>query len=101
MTDKTHEALVGAQFGARADAYLSSAVHSQGPDLDALAALVAGQSQARVLDLGCGGGHVSFAIAPHVREVVAYDLATEMLAVVARAARARGLANLVTRQGLA
>jgi SAM-dependent methyltransferase len=101
MTDKTHEALVETQFGARANAYLTSAVHSQGPDLDALAALVAGQAQARVLDLGCGGGHVSFAAAPHVREVVAYDLSAEMLAVVARAARERGLANLATRQGVA
>jgi SAM-dependent methyltransferase len=101
MTDKTHEALVNAQFGARADAYLTSAVHSQGPDLEALAALVAGRSQARVLDLGCGGGHVGFAVAPQVREVVAYDLSAEMLAVVASAARERGLANLVTRHGVA
>ncbi|HEV8016668.1 MAG TPA: class I SAM-dependent methyltransferase [Stellaceae bacterium] len=101
MTDKTHEALVETQFGARADAYLTSAVHSQGPDLDALAALVAGQAQARALDLGSGGGHVSFAVAPHVREIVAYDLSAEMLAVVARAARERGFANLVTQQGVA
>jgi SAM-dependent methyltransferase len=101
MTDKSHEALVAMQFGTRADAYLTSAVHSQGPDLDALAALVAGQSQARVLDLGSGGGHVSFAVAPRVREVVAYDLSAEMLAVVGRAARERGLAHLVTRQGVA
>ena len=100
MPEKTHEALVDMQFGARADAYLASAVHSQGPDLEALAALVVGHSEARVLDLGCGGGHVSFRVAPAVREVVAYDLSTEMLAVVARAAQERGLANLVTRQGV-
>jgi len=101
VTDKTHEALVGDQFGARAGAYLTSAVHAQGADLQALAALVAGQAQARVLDLGCGGGHVSFTVAPHVREVVAYDLSAEMLAVAAQAATERGLRNLATRQGVA
>jgi SAM-dependent methyltransferase len=101
VTEKTHEALVDTQFGSQAGAYLNSAVHAQGPDLQALTVLVAGKSQARVLDLGCGGGHVSFSVAPQVREVVAYDLSAEMLAVVAQAARARGLANLVTQQGVA
>ena len=98
---KTQEALVGGQFGARAAAYLGSAVHAQGADLQALAALVQGRREARVLDLGCGGGHVSYHVAPHVREVVAYDLSPEMLEVVARAAAQRGLGNIVTRQGVA
>src|SRR5690348_9251200 len=101
MTEKTLEALVDQQFGAQAAAYLNSAVHAQGPDLEALAALVAGRDGARVLDLGCGGGHVSFAVAKQVREVVAYDLSSDMLAVVAAAARERGLANVSTQQGVA
>ncbi len=99
--NKTQEALVGGQFGARAAAYLGSAVHAQGADLQALAALVQGRSEAHVLDLGCGGGHVSYHVAPHVHEVVAYDLSPEMLEVVARAAAERGLGNIVTRQGVA
>lgn len=98
---KSHEAVVGGQFGSRAAAYLTSAVHAQGRDLEALAALARGRSEARILDLGCGGGHVSFAVAPHAREVVAYDLSPEMLEVVARAAAERGLGNLSTRQGVA
>ncbi len=102
MTEaRTHEALVEGQFGSRASAYLTSAVHAQGADLDALASLVQGGSQARVLDLGCGGGHVSFKVAPQVREVVAYDLSQDMLSVVARAARERGLGNVATTQGVA
>jgi ubiquinone/menaquinone biosynthesis C-methylase UbiE len=99
--NKTQEALVTGQFGARAAAYLSSAVHAQGRDLESLADLVRGQQQARVLDLGCGAGHVSFHVAPHVREVVAYDLSPQMLDVVARAASQRGLANIVTQAGAA
>ena len=101
MAEKTLEALVNTQFGAQAGAYLTSAVHAQGPDLEALAALVASKSGARVLDLGCGGGHVSFAAAPHVGEVIAYDLSPDMLAVVAQAARERGFRNLSTQQGVA
>lgn len=98
---KSHEALVGGQFGARAAAYLGSAVHAQGADLQALADLVRGKGEARVLDLGCGAGHVSFHVAPEVGEVVAYDLSPEMLEVVAHSASERGLGNIKTRQGIA
>src|SRR5215471_4660240 len=87
---KTHEALVGRQFGTRAAAYLSSAVHAQGADLESLAALVEEESRAQVLDLGCGAGHVSFAVAPRAKSVVAYDLSSDMLDVVAGGA-ARGV----------
>ncbi|HLI11348.1 MAG TPA: methyltransferase domain-containing protein [Alphaproteobacteria bacterium] len=95
----THQTLVTSQFGPRAAAYVASAVHAQGEDLKQLAAMVAGHSAARLLDLGCGGGHVAFNTAPHVAEVVAYDLSSEMLEAVAHAARQRGLRNIVTRQG--
>jgi SAM-dependent methyltransferase len=99
MSERSHEALVGGQFGARAEAYLTSAVHSQSPDLDALVALMQNRRDASVLDLGCGGGHVTFNVAPLVRDIVAYDLSPEMLDVVARTARERGLGNVTTRQG--
>jgi SAM-dependent methyltransferase len=98
---RSYEALVGSQFGSSAEAYLTSPVHSAGPDLEALAALAGGFPAARVLDLGCGAGHASFTVAPHVREVVAYDLSSAMLAVVARTAAERGLDNIATRQGVA
>jgi SAM-dependent methyltransferase len=54
-----------------------------------------------VLDLGCGAGHVSFAVAPHAQAVTAYDLSREMLATVTAAARERGLENIGTQQGAA
>jgi ubiquinone/menaquinone biosynthesis C-methylase UbiE len=97
---RTHEALVGRQFGEQAAAYLKSAVHAQGADLEALAALAGEGAKARVLDLGCGAGHVSFNLAPRAREVVAYDLSAQMLEVVSEAAAERGLANITTRQGV-
>jgi ubiquinone/menaquinone biosynthesis C-methylase UbiE len=97
--DRSHETLVGHQFGSRARAYLDSRVHAQGADLAALAELARTHPGARVLDLGCGGGHVTFSVAPHVGEVVAYDLSPEMLEVVRAAARERDLGNVTTRQG--
>jgi SAM-dependent methyltransferase len=101
MRAKTQEALVVSQFGARAEAYLASAVHAEGEDLRALAGLARGCAAARVLDLGCGGGHVTYAVAPEVAEVTAYDLSAEMLAVVAKEAATRRLGNVMTCQGAA
>jgi ubiquinone/menaquinone biosynthesis C-methylase UbiE len=99
MTARTQEALAVAQFGEQASAYVSSAVHAAGADLAALASLAEGHPDARVLDLGCGGGHVAYAVAPHVAEVVACDLSEQMLQAVAETAAQRGLANLHTKLG--
>jgi SAM-dependent methyltransferase len=101
LEGRTHEAVVSHQFGSQAAAYLSSLPHAQGADLPLLAALVDPQIQARVLDLGCGAGHVSYHAAPRAGQVVAYDLSSEMLDVVARAAAERGLTNIVTKRGVA
>jgi len=57
--------------------------------------------QAEVLDLGCGGGHVSFAMAPHVSRLTAFDLSEDMLAVVKAEALERGLDKLHARSGRA
>ena len=101
MTGNDSESLVARQFGPRAAAYVASAVHAQGEDLEELKTFAAAQRFDRALDLGCGGGHVSFALAPVVREVVAYDLSEAMLAAVKQEAAARGISNLTTRQGAA
>jgi ubiquinone/menaquinone biosynthesis C-methylase UbiE len=98
MTRKDSQAaLVERQFGAQAAAYVASPVHAGGPDLDWLAARVAVLRPAMALDLGAGGGHVSYALAPHAARVVACDLSPRMLAAVGEAAAARGLANIETR----
>ena len=102
MTRSTvHTEVVQRQFGEQAAAYLSSAVHAQGTEFALLQAALRDQGSARVLDLGCGTGHVSFHVAPLVAEVVAYDLSQQMLDVVAAAATERGLGNIVTERGVA
>ncbi|OTP67288.1 SAM-dependent methyltransferase YafE [Caballeronia sordidicola] len=94
-----HHDQVADAFGSTAAAYLTSAVHATGADLQELAREVAAVPDAVVLDLGCGAGHVSFSVAPHAKSVVAYDIAEQMLATVAGAAQERGLENITTQQG--
>jgi SAM-dependent methyltransferase len=95
----SHASKVGKQFGTVAAAYLSSTVHSQGADLETIASKLRDQPEARMLDLGCGAGHLSFAVAPHVGAVVAYDLSAEMVDIVTNEARRRDLRNVVTQKG--
>lgn len=94
--EKAHENVVASQFGPRAKAYVESAVHAQGADLEALTAIASDIRPARALDLGTGGGHVSYSIAPHTGQVTASDLSAEMLAAVAAAACEKGMANIAT-----
>ena len=99
---RTHNETVRANFDPRAQAYLESPTHSAGEDLTHLETLLRGrfvQDAPEVLDLGCGGGHVTYAAAPHAHRVTACDISEEMLRVVARAAQERGLGNVETRQG--
>jgi ubiquinone/menaquinone biosynthesis C-methylase UbiE len=94
--ENAHEKVVAAQFGPRAKAYVESAVHAQGADLDALKAIVRDIRPERALDLGAGGGHVSYLMAPHAGQVTASDLSSDMLAAVAATARDRGIENIET-----
>ncbi len=100
MSASPHD-FVAALYGPRAESYLASATHGSGADLEQIEALLRGHAEAQVLDLGCGGGHVSYRAAPHVAAVVACDLAPDMLDTVERAAAARGLSNIAVRQAAA
>lgn len=97
-TARSHDALVDAQFGPQAAAYVQSVVHAQGAGLDELEAAVRDARPARALDLGCGGGHVAYRLALHAGAVVACDLSGEMLAAVRKTAAARGLDNITIEQ---
>lgn len=97
----TQQDFAARQYDPRARDYVQSVVHSSGADLDQVEDELRGRSEARVLDLGCGGGHVSYRAAPHVREVVACDVTASMLDAVAATAAERGLGNIAVRQAAA
>jgi ubiquinone/menaquinone biosynthesis C-methylase UbiE len=99
--ERTQDKIVVSTFGPRAKAYVDSAVHAKGLDLDTLEALIGGAKPARAIDIGCGGGHVSYLMARHAGTVVAADLSSEMLAAVAASAKERGLANIETARASA
>src|SRR5678815_5513574 len=53
----------------------------------------------RVLDVAAGTGHLSRAIAPHVREVVAIDITPEMLDYARQEITGRNLDNISVEEG--
>lgn len=89
---------VAGQYEPRAQDYVSSEVHRQGPDLDQIEAELRHRPAGRVLDLGCGGGHVTYRVAPLAHEVVACDVTTGMLDAVRRTAGERGLHNVTVQE---
>ncbi|MBV8135327.1 MAG: methyltransferase domain-containing protein [Deltaproteobacteria bacterium] len=94
-------ARVRSQFGAAASAYTTSAGHSDPTLLQRVVELAQPRPSDRALDIATGAGHTALALAPHVAEVVAFDLTQQMLDETARNAASRGLSNVVTRQGAA
>jgi ubiquinone/menaquinone biosynthesis C-methylase UbiE len=100
---RTHSEAVHEQFDPRAQAYLSSSVHAAGPDLRAAheRARACLGPNARILDVGCGAGHLSFTLAPLAGQVVALDPSPGMLQTVREVAAERGFAQLQVCEGSA
>jgi ubiquinone/menaquinone biosynthesis C-methylase UbiE len=92
---------VKSQFGAAAADYTKSAGHGDPQVLGRLVELIRPRGDERLLDIATGAGHTALAFAPHVAEVVAFDLTPQMLEETARNALARGLGNVRTHQGTA
>lgn len=88
-------------YGVRTEAYVQSQVHAAGEDLDEMEAMLRALKPERVLDLGCGGGHVSYRAAKYARNVFACDITHGMLEAVAKEAATKGLENIETKQAAA
>jgi SAM-dependent methyltransferase len=77
--DSARKSAAAASFGASADGYLGSRTHSEGADLDRLAAWCEGTT--RALDVATGAGHTAGALAEAgVGEVIALDASPSMVA---------------------
>ena len=57
------------------------------------------QRDFRVLDVAAGTGHLSRAVAPHVREVVAIDITPEMLEIARKEIALSNLDNITIEEG--
>ena len=99
--DAAQTTFVSEQYAPRAEAYVTSLNHSTGADLDQVEQLLRDRALERVLDLGCGGGHVSYRAARHVGRVVAADVTQSMLDAVSRTAAERGLSNIRVQKAAA
>lgn len=82
-------------FAPVAEKYLTSAAHAKPDALNALVARIE-PTGGLVLDIGTGAGHTAYAFAPKVDRLVAVDITQEMLDIVSRESKARGLTNVVT-----
>lgn len=67
-------------FGQRAAFYTTSPTHTDKAVLARVVELTRPRPDAIALDVATGTGHTAFALAPHVRRVVATDITPEMLA---------------------
>lgn len=89
------------QYQDKSESYLKSAVHAQGVEFEKMQGIIQKYQLKHVLDLGCGGGHVSYQIAPFAEQVTAYDLTAEMVQLVVEQAKQKNLNNVWGQQGAA
>ncbi len=92
MTDYSKH-LAHERFSRYAQRYVDSSVHAAQHELDLLVELAEPRPDWRVLDVATGGGHTARAFAPHVREVIVYDLSVSMLTAARRYLDAAGARN--------
>lgn len=96
-----HHQINQQQYQDKSKAYLTSQTHAQGIEFTKMRQIISDNQLNNVLDLGCGGGHVSYQVAEVAQSVIAYDLTPEMVALVKAQAEERGLVNITTQVGCA
>lgn len=92
----TQSDFAASHYGVRADAYVRSQVHASSEDLDEMEEILGRRRSHNALDLGCGGGHVSYRAAKYADHIVACDVTPSMLEAVAKEAARKGLENIET-----
>lgn len=82
-------------FGANAEKYVASEIHSKQSDLDQIVEWLQPQKDWRALDIATGGGHVAKALAGNVGTVYAADLTRKMLEAAKRHLDESGCENVM------
>jgi SAM-dependent methyltransferase len=86
------------QFGRTAAAYVESASHARGEDLDRIVALATEHGGERIVDVGTGVGHTLRRVAPSFRNAVGVDATREMLEAGVGVLAAAGVKNALLVQ---
>src|SRR6202166_2227092 len=94
-----HENRVREEFTRQAETFSASAAITDAALTQRFVTALDEAAQGSVLDVACGPGILSAAIATSAREVVAFDLTPEMLKKAAQRCAATGLANVAFREG--
>ena len=97
MNENVYEQ-VKTQFGKTAQAYVTSAIHAKGDDLQVMLELAGNVQNKRVLDIATGGGHTALAFAKAGAEVTATDLTPEMLKAAREHAQKQGVTDVTFRE---
>jgi ubiquinone/menaquinone biosynthesis C-methylase UbiE len=94
-----HENRVRDEFTRQAETFSASAAITDEALTERFVAAMGDAISGSVLDLACGPGILSAAIAKSAREVVAFDLTPEMLKKAAQRCAEAGVANVTFREG--
>lgn len=89
------------QYSNKSEAYLHSQVHAQGVEFVKMQNLIQQYQFKHILDLGCGGGHVTYQIAPFVDHVTAYDITPEMVDLAVQQSAQKGFHHVIGQVGTA
>lgn len=82
------------EFARQAESLSVAAAFTDAEVLENIRAAIAPTKTITILDVGCGPGIVSAALAPHAREVVAFDITPEMLEKARQRCREAGVRNV-------
>ncbi len=89
-----HFSRVKEEFKRQAETLSAAPVFTDSEVLEKIHGAIKPTKRMNLLDLGCGPGIVTAALAPDVREVVAYDLTSEMLGKARQRCEKAGLKNV-------
>jgi ubiquinone/menaquinone biosynthesis C-methylase UbiE len=92
--DAAHRRAVARQFGETARGYAMSRTHAEGGTRDLLLERLQPVMDETALDIACGAGGMTLALAPFVRRVIGFDLSPEMLHATRLGAGRKNVANL-------
>lgn len=96
-----HFSRIKEEFKRQAETLSAAPVFTDSEVLEKIQQAIKPTRMMNLLDLGCGPGIVTAALAPHVREVVAYDLTSEMLDQARQRCQKAGLRNVRFEPGRA